>query len=82
MKLKESYSDGRISRREIERAVDALQELLDEMDNAGVDSVSCSPNTYRLSRFLGTSSGYIDLTNIYQYTEEFYDEDEEDEEEE
>lgn len=81
MIIKESYGDGRIERREIERSIRALEELLEVMNDTGIDSVFGSPNTYGLSsRFLGTSSGYLDLNNIDRYIESLYDEETDEEE--
>ena len=51
------------------------------MNDTGIDSVFGSPNTYGLSsRFLGTSSGYLDLNNIDRYIESLYDEETDEEE--
>ena len=76
--VKESYYDGMISLRELYNIKETINDLIDEMENNGITQISSSSNTYGLTNFIGTRSGFIDLDDPYQYLE--YDEDEDDEE--
>ena len=76
--VKESYYDGMISLRELYNIKETINDLIDEMENNGITQISSSSNTYGLTNFIGTHSGFIDLDDPYQYLE--YDEDEDDEE--
>lgn len=75
-KVTESYSDGMISIDQLREAISNLEELVSEMEINGIDGVKASPNTYGLgSFFLGTSSGYINLNDVYRYIPDTDDED-------
>ena len=76
--VKESYYDGMISLNELYNIKETINDLIDEMENNGITQISSSSNTYGLTNFIGTHSGFIDLDNPYQYLE--YDEDEDEDE--
>lgn len=79
-KVTESYRDGMLSIDQLREAISNLEELVSEMEINNISSVKASPNTYGLgSFFLGTSSGYINLSDVYRYIPDGED-DEEDEE--
>lgn len=74
-KVDESYDDGKVSINQLREAISSLEELVTEMEINDITSVQASPNTYGLgSFFLCTSSGYINLNDVYSYVS--YDEDE------
>lgn len=67
-KVTESYDDGTVSIDQLRKAISNLEELISEMEINDIDRIKASPNTYGLSSFfLGTSSGYIDLNDVYSY---------------
>lgn len=72
----ESYSDGMLSIDQLREAISNLEELVSEMEINDISSVKASPNTYGLGNFfLGTSSGYINLNDVYRYLPDDEDED-------
>lgn len=74
--LKEGYSDGTVSTSEIMDAINSLEELVEMMDDAGVDSIHASSSTYGLGQhFIGFPGGFINYNDVYSYVSE----DEEDE---
>lgn len=79
-KVTESYSDGMLSIDQLREAISNLEELVSEMEVNNVSSIKASPNTYGLGNFfLGTSSGYINLNDIYRYIPDSEDEYEDEE---
>lgn len=79
-KVTESYSDGMLSIDQLREAISNLEELVSEMEINDISSVKASPNTYGLgSFFLGTSSGYINLNDVYSYLPDGEDEEEDEE---
>lgn len=77
--IKEGYSDGTVSTQEIMDAISSLEELVEMMDDAGIDRVHANSSTYGLGQyFIGFPGGFIDYRNIYDYIgsedDEYYDE--------
>lgn len=74
--LKEGYSDGTVSTSEIMDAINALEELVEMMDDAGVSSIHASSSTYGLGQhFIGFPGGFINYNDVYSYVSEDEDED-------
>lgn len=77
--VNESYYDGKVSIRELSEIRDKVDSLIEMMDDLGMSTIKSDPSTYGLSTpFIGTSSGYVDLSNPEKYLdEEGFDDDDE-----
>ena len=55
-----------ISKSELESLIEKLQACVDEMDDAGVESIPTSCSTYRMNKFISFGyNGYLSLDNDY-----------------
>ena len=56
----------KVSKNELERLIELLQNCVDEMEDKNVEEISTSCNTYRMYKFISFgSSGYLCLDNDY-----------------
>ena len=56
----------KVSKNELERLIELLQNCVDEMEDKNVEEISTSCNTYRMYKFISFgSSGYLSLDNDY-----------------
>ena len=64
-----SYSDGKVSKRQIENVIDSLELLLEMMDQYEVDEVKTESNTYFCNghQFVSFNSiGFLPLLEDYE----------------
>jgi len=56
----------KVYKSELESLIEKLQACVDEMEDAGVESISTSCNTYRMNKFISFGyNGYLSLDNDY-----------------
>jgi len=56
----------KVNKSELEALIEKLQACVDDMDAAGVDSISTSCSTYRMNKFISFGyNGYLSLDNDY-----------------
>ncbi len=56
----------KVYKSELESLIEKLQACVDEMECAGVESISTSCNTYRMNKFISFGyNGYLSLDNDY-----------------
>ena len=56
----------KVSKNEIERIIELLQNCVDEMEDKNIDEISTSCNTYKMYKFISFgSSGYLSLDTDY-----------------
>ena len=56
----------KVSKNELERIIELLQNCVDEMEDKNVDEISTRCNTYKMYKFISFgSSGYLSLDNDY-----------------
>ena len=56
----------KVTKNELELLIEKLQACVEEMEDAGVESISTSCNTYRMNKFISFGyNGYLSLDNDY-----------------
>lgn len=56
----------KVSKNELEKLIELLQNCVDEMDNIGVETIPTKCNTYRMNKFISFGySGYLSIDNDY-----------------
>ena len=56
----------KVSKNELERKIELLQNCVDEMEDKNVDEISTRCNTYKMYKFISFgSSGYLSLDTDY-----------------
>lgn len=70
-RVKESYSDGRVSIQELKKAYQEFGSLVKKLESSGVDSIRCTPSNYSIGiPYLQFDGGFVDLTDTSQYLDE------------